>query len=334
MRAIEYTQFGPPLQVLRSVDVPVPVPGEGEILLRVHAASVNALDWRLMLGKPWFARLMARGARKAGAIRIGVDVAGTVEAIGPGVTRFQCGDAVFGVCRGAFAEYACTAEERLVAKPANAGFAEAAAVPVAAVTALQGLRDRGRLQPGQQVLVDGASGGVGTFAVQVAKALGAEVTAVCSTRNLATARASGADHVIDYTREDFLYDTRRYDLVFAANAHRSLFDYRRVLRPGGAHVMAGGGMPQIAQAFVFAPLLSRLTRKRSSLLRAKLNRPDLETLAGMLASGALAPVIERRYPLESAAEAIAHVARGHAQGKVVIEISPQRRNAETNEDSE
>jgi len=324
MRAIEYTQFGPPLQVLRSVDVPLPVPGDGEVLLRVHAASVNALDWRLMLGKPWFVRVMARGARKSGAIRIGVDVAGEVEAIGSGVTRFQPGDAVFGVCRGAFAEYACAAEERLVAKPDNVGFAEAAAVPVAAITALQGLRDRGRLQPGQHVLVDGASGGVGTFAVQIAKALGAKVTAVCSTRNVATARAIGADHVIDYTGDDFLHDTRLYDVVFAANAHRSLFDYRRVLRPGGVHVMAGGGMAQIAQAFLLAALLSRLTRKRSALLMAKVTRPDLETLAGMLASGALAPVIERRYPLEAAAEAVAHVAQGHAQGKVVVEMSPQR----------
>jgi NADPH:quinone reductase-like Zn-dependent oxidoreductase len=324
MRAIEYTRFGPPLQVLRSVDVPVPVPGDGEVLLRVHAASINAMDYRLIPGKPWLVRLFARRARKAGAIRIGVDVAGDVEAVGPGVTRFRPGDAVFGVCRGAFAEYACAAEDRLVAKPDNIGYAEAAAVPVAAITALQGLRDRGRLRAGQQVLVDGASGGVGTFAVQVAKALGAEVTAVCSTRNVATARALGADHVLDYTREDFAQDTRRYDVVFAANAHRSLFDYRRVLRLGGIHVMAGGGMPQIAQGFLLAPLLSRLTRKRSVLLMAKITRADLETLAGMLASGALAPVIEQRYRLHESAEAVAYVAEGHAKGKVIVEISPQR----------
>jgi NADPH:quinone reductase-like Zn-dependent oxidoreductase len=324
MRAIEYTQFGPPLQVLRSVEVPVPVPGQGKVLLRVRAASVNAMDYRLIPGKPRVVRLFARRVRKAGAIRIGVDVAGDVEAIGPGVTRFQPGDAVFGVCRGAFAEYACAAEDRLVAKPDNAGYAEAAAVPVAAITALQGLRDRGRLRAGQQLLVDGASGGVGTFAVQVAKALGAEVTAVCSTRNVATARALGADHVVDYTREDFLHDTRSYDVVFAANAHRSLFDYRRVLRPGGIHVMAGGGMQQILQGFLLAPLLSRLTRKRSVLLMAKINHPDLETLADMLASGALAPVIERRHPLHEAAEAVAYVAEGHAKGKVIVEMSPQR----------
>lgn len=322
MRAIEYTQFGPALEVLRTVDVPPPVPAEGEVLVRVRAASINAMDWRLMLGKPRLTRLFARRARRAGAIRIGVDVAGEVEAIGPGVTRFRPGDAVFGVCRGAFADYACVADDRLVAKPANVGFAEAAAVPVAGITALQGLRDRGRLQAGQQVLIDGASGGVGTFAVQVARALGAEVTAVCSTRNVDTARAIGAAHVIDYTREDFMHDGRRYDLVFAANAHRSLFDYRRVLRPGGIHVMAGGGLPQIAQAFLLAGLLTRLSRKRSALLMAKITRPDLETLAGMLASGALAPVIECRYPLEAAADAVDHVTQGHAQGKVVVEMSP------------
>jgi NADPH:quinone reductase-like Zn-dependent oxidoreductase len=324
MHAIEYSRFGPPLQVLRCVDVPTPVPGNGEVLLRVRAASVNALDWRLMLGKPWFVRLFARSARRSGAIRVGVDVAGEVEAVGPGVSRFRCGDAVFGVCRGSFAEYACVPEERLAAKPDSVGFAEAAAVPVAAITALQGLRDRGRLQAEQQVLVDGASGGVGTFAVQVAKALGAEVTAVCSTRNVATASAIGADHVIDYTALDFLQDARRYDLVFAANAHRSLLDYRRVLRPGGVHVMAGGGTGQIAQAFLLAWLLSRLTRKRSALLMAKMTRPDLETLAGMLASGALAPVIERRYPLHEAAQAVAYVADGHAKGKIIIEMSSPR----------
>ena len=331
MRAIEYTRFGPPLQVLRLVDVPVPVPAEGEVLLRVRAASINAMDYRLIPGKPWPVRLFARKMRRAGAIRIGVDVAGEVEAVGSGVTRFRRGDAVFGVCRGAFAEYASTTEDRLVPKPDDIGFAEAAAVPVAAITALQGLRDRGRLRAGQQVLVDGASGGVGTFAVQIAKALGAEVTAVCSTRNVAIARAIGADHVIDYAREDFLRDARRYDVVFAANAHRSLFDYRRVLRPGGIHVMAGGGMPQILQGFALAPLLSRRGHRQSRLLMAKITRPDLETLAAMLASGALSPVIERRYPLESAGEAVDYVAQGHARGKVVVELPPQRR---TNEDSE
>jgi NADPH:quinone reductase-like Zn-dependent oxidoreductase len=175
-------------------------------------------------------------------------------------------------------------------------------------------------------VLDGASGGVGSFAIQVAKALGAEVTAVCSPHNVASARASGADHVIDYTRQDFLHDPRRYDLVFAANAHRSLFDYRRVLRPGGVHVMAGGGLLQIVQALLLAPLLSRLTPKRSAVLTAKVTRADLDTLAGMLASGALAPVIERRYPFDAAAQAIAYVAQGHAQGKTVVEMSPAALN--------
>ncbi|MFL6593064.1 MAG: NAD(P)-dependent alcohol dehydrogenase [Luteimonas sp.] len=323
MRAIEYRTFGPPVQVLRTVDVAIPQPGEGEVLLRVRAASVNALDWRMMMGRPRLARLFLRRARKAGAIRIGVDVAGIVEAIGPGVVRFHPGNCVFGVCRGAFAEYACTAEDRLAAKPANVGFAAAASVPVAATTALQGLRDLAGLRAGQQLLIDGASGGVGTFAIQIAKALGAEVTAVCSAHNIAIARASGADHLIDYSRENFARDPDRYDVVFAVNAHRSLFDHRRVLRRGGVHVIGGGGLSQIAQAFLLAPLLSRLGRTRSAVLMAKTTRADLETLAGMLASGALAPVIDRRYPLEAAAEAIAHVMQGHARGKTIVEMSPQ-----------
>src|SRR6478672_11490450 len=250
MRAIEYTEYGPPEKVLRVIDVPTPAPGPGEVRLRVHAASVNAIDWRILLGKPWFARLMAGGMRKPAMTRPGFDVAGEVEAIGPDVTRFRIGDAVFGTCRGAFAEQAIAKEDHLVLKPADASFIDAAAVPLAATTALQGLRDHGGLHAGQRVLVDGASGGVGTFAVQIARAFGAQVTAVCSTGNVATARALGADHVIDYTREDISRDARRYDLVFAANAHRPIGAYRRVLRPDGAFVMAGGGMPQIMQAML------------------------------------------------------------------------------------
>jgi len=321
MRAIEYTEYGPPAQVLRVIDVPTPAPGQGEVLLRVHAASVNAIDWRILLGKPWFARLMAGGMRKPAMTRPGFDVAGEVEAIGPGVTRFRVGDAAFGTCRGAFAEQAIAKEDHLVLMPANASFVDAAAVPLAATTALQGLRDHGGLQAGQRVLVDGASGGVGTFAVQIAKGFGAQVTAVCSTGNVATARALGADHVIDYTREDFSQDSRRYDLVFAANAHRPIGAYRRVLRPDGAFVMAGGGMPQIMQAMLLGPLLS-LFGRRSMLFMARMTLPDLETLAGLLATGALTPMIDRRYPLDATADAMAYAAAGHAQGKVVIDIAP------------
>jgi NADPH:quinone reductase-like Zn-dependent oxidoreductase len=321
MRAIEYTEYDLPARVLRVVDVPTPAPGPGEVRLRVHAASVNAADWRILLGKPWFARLMVGGLRRPKMTCPGFDVAGEVEAIGPG-SRFRVGDAVFGTCRGAFAEQAVAMDDRLTLKPARASFAEAAAVPLAATTALQGLRDHGRLRSGQRVLIDGASGGVGTFAVQIAKALGAHVTAVCSTGNVATARALGADHVIDYTREDFVGGAERYDLVFAANAHRGLHDYRRVLRPGGAYVMAGGDMLQIVQTIVFGAMLTRLGRP-TALFMTRMALPDLETLAGMLASGALTPVIDRRYPLEATAEAIAYAAAGHAKGKVIIEMPVQ-----------
>lgn len=320
MRAIECTEYGPPDKVLRLVDVPTPTPGPGEVRVRVHAASVNAADWRILLGKPWFARLMVGGLRRPTMTCPGFDVAGVVEAVGPG-SRFRVGDAVFGTCRGAFAEQAVTKDERLALKPANVSFAEAAAVPLAATTALQGLRDHGRLQAGQQVLIDGASGGVGSFAVQIAKALGAQVTAVCSTGNVATARTLGADHVLDYTREDFSRDARRYDLVFAANAHRAIGAYRRVLHPGGVYVMAGGGMMQIAQAMLLGPLLSMFGRP-SALFMARMTPDDLETLAGWLAGGALTPVIDRRYPLGATADAMAYAAAGHAKGKVVIDVAP------------
>jgi NADPH:quinone reductase-like Zn-dependent oxidoreductase len=319
MRAIEYTEYGPPAEVLRLIDAPTPEPGTGEVRLRVHAASVNAIDWRILLGTPWFARLMAGGLRRPTMTRPGFDVAGVVEAVGAG-SRFRVGDAVFGTCRGAFAEQAIAKDDGLVLKPASVSFADAAAVPLAATTALQGLRDHGQLRAGQNVLVDGASGGVGTFAVQIAKALGARVTAVCSTGNVATARALGADHVVDYTRDDFSRDTRRYDLVFAANAHCPIGTYRRVLRPHGRYVMAGGGMVQIVQAMLLGPLLSRLGRP-SALFMARMTLPDLETLAGMLASGALTPVIDRHYPLQATAEAMAYAAAGHAKGKVVIDVA-------------
>jgi len=320
MRAIEYTEYGPPAQVMRLVDAPTPTPGPGEVRLRVCAASINAADWRILLGKPWFARLMVGGLRRPTMTCPGFDVAGVVEAVGPG-SRYRAGDAVFGTCRGAFAEQAVTQDERLAHKPANVSFVQAAAVPLAATTALQGVRDHGRLRSGQDVLVDGASGGVGTFAVQIAKALGARVTAVCSTGNVATARALGADHVVDYSREDFSRDAPRYDLVFAANAHRAIGAYRRVLRPHGVYVMAGGGMMQIVQAMLLGPLLSRLGRP-SALFMARMTQPDLETLAGLLESGALTPVIDRCYPLQSTADAMVYAAAGHAKGKVVIDVAP------------
>ena len=319
MKAIVYTEYGPP-EVLQLKEVAKPTPKDNEVLIRIRAASVNALDWRLMRGKPVFVRLMIGGLRKPKNTRPGVDVAGRVEAVGKNVTQFKPGDEVFGVCRGAFAEYACAVEGKLAPKPANISFEDAAAVPVAAVTALQGLRDKGRIRQGQKTLVDGASGGVGTFAVQIAKSFGAEVTAVCSTGNVDTARSMGADHVIDYTREDFTRSGRRYELILAANAYHSILDYRRALSRGGTYVMAGGGWAQILQAMLLGPLLSLIGSKKMCSFMAKIDKMDLVLLKDLLAAGKIVSVIEKRYPLSDVAEAVRHVEEGHAKGKVVITV--------------
>jgi NADPH:quinone reductase-like Zn-dependent oxidoreductase len=322
MRAIEYTEYGPP-EVLRFTEVAKPVPRDDEVLVRIRAASLNALDWRLMRGKPVPVRLMIGGLRKPTLTRPGADVAGEVEAVGRSVTRFKPGDEVFGACRGAFAEYVCADEDKLALKPANKSFEEAAAVPVAAITALQGLRDKGRIQPGQKVLVDGASGGVGTFAVQIAKSFGAEVTAVCSTRNVETARSMGADHVVDYTREDFTRSGQRYDLILAANAHRSIFDYRRALSRNGIYVMAGGGGTQTLQGMLLGPLLSLMGSRKMRFFMASVNKEDLAVLGDLLAAGKIVPVIDRRYPLREVPAAIRYLEEGHARGKVVITMDLQ-----------
>jgi NADPH:quinone reductase-like Zn-dependent oxidoreductase len=319
MKAIVYREYGPP-DVLQLTDVATPVPRDDEALIRVRAASVNALDWRLMRGKPLPTRLLIGGLRKPKATGVGRDVAGRVEAVGRNVTRFKPGDEVFGVCPGAFAEYACALQDKLAMKPANISFEDAAALPVAATTALQGLRDSGRIQRGHRVLVDGASGGVGTFAVQIAKSFGAEVTAVCSTRNVDTARSIGADHVIDYTREDFTRNGQCYDLILAANAYHSIFDYRRALAPAGSYVMAGGGWAQILQAMALGPLLSRIGTKKMCFLIARIDSKDLLVLSDLLEAGAVVPVIDRRYALSEVAEAVRYLEEEHARGKVVITL--------------
>jgi NADPH:quinone reductase-like Zn-dependent oxidoreductase len=227
---------------------------------------------------------------------------------------------VFGVCRGAFAEYACGTQDKLARKPANISFEEAAAVPVAAITVLQGLRDKGRIQRGQKVLVDGASGGVGTFAVQIAKSFGAEVTAVCSTRNVDTVRSIGADHVIDYTREDFTKSGQRYELILGANAHHSIFDYRRALNRDGIYVIVGGDLARIAQAMILAPLLSRWGDKKTHFFIANIKQKDLVFLKELLEAGKVVPVIDRRYPLSDGAEALRYLEQRHARGKIVLTI--------------
>ena len=317
MKAVVYYTYGSP-DVLKCEEIEKPTAGDHEVLIKVRAASVNPLDRFFMRGMP-IVRILP-GLRKPKITRLGVDVAGQVEAVGRNVTQFKPGDEVFGVCRGAFAEYVCAVEDKLALKPANLSFEDAAAVPVAAITALQGLRDKGRIQPGHKVLVDGASGGVGTFAVQIAKSFGAEVTAVCSTRNVDTARSMGADHVIDYTREDFTESGQRYDLILAANAHHSIFDYRRALSRDGIFVMVGGGWSQILQATLLGPFLSRIGSKKMRFFIAKINTKDLVFLKDLLEAGKVVPVIDRRYPLRDAAEALRYREEGHARGKVVITV--------------
>ena len=317
MKAIVCTRYGPP-DVLRLVNLAKPVPTDNEVLIKIHAASVNAFDLHFVQGKPLPIRLLF-GLRKPKS-RPGRDVAGQVEAVGSKVTQFKPGDDVFGVCPGAFAEYACAAEDKLVLKPAGVSFENAATLPIAAITALQGLRDVGRIQPDQKVLVDGASGGVGTFAVQIAKSYGAEVTAVCSTGKVDTARSLGADHVIDYTREDFTQNGRRYDLIFGANAYHSIFAYRRALTPNGIYAVAGGGGVQLLQFMSVGLFVSMIGSRKMRVVSAKIKQKDLAILAGLLESGKLVPVIDRRYPLSGAADALRYLEKGHAKGKAVITV--------------
>lgn len=323
MKAIIRTQYGSPV-TLQLKEVEKPVPKDGELLVRMRAASVNAADWHLMRGKPFLARTGGRGLRKPKDPRLGIDLAGRVEAVGSNVTQFRAGDDVFGRAFGAFAEYVCAREDAVVEKPAAITFEAAAATPQAALIALQALRENGHIQPGQQVLIQGASGGVGTFAVQIAKSFGAEVTAVCSTRNVDLARSLGADHVIDYTCEDFTRNGQQYDLIVAVNGYHPLSAYRRALRPQGTYVMIGASNAQVFQAvlqvMLLGAVLSRLGTKKMSLLRAKSTHKDLMCVKELLEAGKVAPVIDRQYPLRETAEAIRYVEAGHARGKVVITI--------------
>ena len=302
-----------------------PVAADKEVLIEVRAASVNPLDWHLLRGTPYFLRLMA-GLHKPKEARLGVDVAGQVEAVGSNVTQFKPGDAVFGSCRGAFAEYVCASESALVLKPANLTFEQAAAVPVAGFTALQGLRDKGRIRPGQKLLINGAAGGVGTFAVQIAKALGAEVTGVCSTRNLEMVRSLGADRVIDYTREDFTQSGQRYDLIFECVGNHSFLACRRVLNPKGIYIGCGGGGPEIKwmiaplAGMIAAQVFSRFVSQSSVGFIAKPNKEDLAFLCQMMETGKITPVIDRSYRLSEISAAIHYLEAGHARGKVVLTV--------------
>jgi NADPH:quinone reductase-like Zn-dependent oxidoreductase len=324
MKGIVRRCYGSP-DVIRYEDLPKPAPADDEVLVRVHAASVNPLDWHYLQGTPYMLRMEA-GFGKPENPRLGVDFAGTIEAVGKSVTRFKPGDDVFGGKFGALAEYVTVGQGRaLASKPANVTFEQAASVPIAGVTALQALRDKGQLRPGQKVLINGASGGVGTFAVQIAKSLGAEVTGVCSTRNLELVRSVGADHVIDYTREDFSKGVQRYDVIIDNVGTHSLLEYRRVLNPRGIYVMIGSSTIGNWFAWLEAPLegmvLSHFVSQRFVAMLAELNPQDLATLGNLMESGKLTPVIDRRFKLSEAAEAIRYLEKGHARGKIVLTVA-------------
>ena len=303
MKATVYTKAKSG-KILEMKDLEQPVPKDNEIVVRVRAASVNPLDWRLKTDRP------------------GVDVAGEIVAVGRMVTRFRPGDAVFGGGKGSFAEYVCASEAKLAPKPESVSFEQAASVPIAGLTALQALRDLGHLQPEQKVLINGAAGGIGTFAVQIAKSLGANVTGVCSTKNVELVRSLGADRVIDYTHEDFTQDSGRYDLLLDNVGNRTLFSMRHVLRPHGKCVMTGAPREmwrvflRLLKAFAWPPFL----RQRFKFLMANINRDDLTTLSELIKSGKVTPVIDRRYPLTQTADAIAYVEEGHARAKVIISV--------------
>ncbi len=323
MKAIVYSRYGPP-DVLQLRETARPKPRPDQVLVKVHAASVNALDYRRFEKLSTAARIAEELLFRTPGKVLGADIAGRVEAAGTEARQFKPGDAVFGVSagsRGGFAEYACACERHLALKPASLSFEEAAAVPVAASTALQGLRDKGRIQPGQRVLIHGASGGVGTFAVQIARSLGAEVTAVCSTRNLDMARSIGADHVVDYRQEDFTRNGQRYDLILAVNGHHPLSSYRRALSSPGAYVCVGGTLPQIFEAMLLGPWLSGREGKKLGFMGvAKCGQEGLAYLGDLLEAGKVVPVIDRCYPLGEVPAAVRYLVEGHAKGKVVITV--------------
>ena len=325
MKAITYCDYG--IANLKLEEIEKPTPNDDQILVKVRAASVNPYDWHFIEGTPKIMRMMGVGLRKPKDTRFGVDFAGTVEAVGKNVTQFKPGDDVFGGKGGAFAEYVCRRAEGAVAlKPANITFEQAASVNIAGITALQGLRDKGKVQPGQKVLINGASGGVGTFAVQIAKSFGADVTGVCSTRNVDLVRSLGADRVIDYTKEDFAKGTERYDVILDNVPNHSLSECRQILNPNGKYVMIGGGGPNDNRwigpfgRVIHTLILSPFINQKMGMMMADANQNDLTILGDMMQSGKLKPVIDRTYKLDQVPDAIRYLEEGHARGKAVISV--------------
>jgi len=323
MKAAVYRKYGLPKDVLRLEEVTKPVPKEDEVLVKVHASSLNQYDWHLMTADIFLVRLNMGLVRPKNNVP-GADIAGQVEEVGRNVKQFQPGDEVFGDIAaygaGGFAEYVSVPEKFLARKPANVTVEEAAAIPMAAITALQGLRDEGKIRPGHKVLIQGASGGVGTFAIQIAKAFGAEVTAVCSTRNVDQSRSLGADHVIDYTREDFTRNGQRYNLILAANGYHSLSDYKRALTPQGIYVMAGGKPTQMFQALLLGSLVSEKGGRKMGLVSAKSDQQDLVFMKELFEAGKVRSVVDRCFPLKESVEAMQYLGTGHARGKIVVTI--------------
>jgi len=323
MKAIVYSKYGSP-DVLRCEEIEKPTAGDDEVLLKVYAASANPLDWHLMKGKPYIARILF-GLGEPKVRRPGRDVAGQVEAVGSSVTRFKPGDEVFGTCLGAFAEYACTVPSKLAIKPANVTFEQAASAPIAALTALQGLRDTGQIRPGQKILINGAAGGVGTFAVQIAKSFGAEVTGVCNTRNVEMVRSLGADRVIDYTKENFTEQRKKYDLIYDCVLNHSLSALRQVLNRPGVYIMVGGPNPSRSMGgllvhWVTALVVSPFVSQNLKFFMAKSNSEDLTIIGELIATGKVRPVIDRCYRLNEVPEAMRYLGTGHARGKLVITL--------------
>ncbi len=323
MKAIVYDRYGPP-DVLHFEELEKPVPADDQVLIRVRASSVNPYDWHFIRGTPRLFRLFI-GVRAPKSKRLGIDVAGEVEAAGRNVTNFKPGDAVFGTATGAFSEYVCASESSLAHKPENLTWEQAASAPIAGITALQGLRDKAKILPGQHVLINGASGGVGTFAVQIAKSFEARVTAVCSTRNIELVKSIGADDVIDYTRENFLEGGRRYDLFFDLIGNNPLPACLRVLQPNGIFIGSGGGGPDRGSMEILGPMLHRLlllpfTSQKMPGLLAKVNTADLNFLANLMRSGKVTPVLDRSYALSETADAVRYLEQCHARGKVTITV--------------
>ena len=320
MKAMVYTKYGSP-DVLNFEEVPKPVPGDNEVLIKIHAAAITAGDVIVLKGEPFVTRF-ATGLLEPKNTIPGKEVAGRVEAVGENVTQFQPGDEVFGdlsiASWGAFAEYVSVPESAIALKPTNLTFEEAAAVPESAVVALQGLRDKGKIKPGQKVLINGASGGVGSYAVQIAKAFGADVTAVCSTRNMEMVRSLGADHVIDYTKEDFTQNGQQYDLILAVNGYHPISDYKRALSPEGIYVASGGSMTQSLQATMIGPFISMTGSKKMGGMLVKPNKNDLVFIKELIEANKVTPVIDRQYLLSEAVDAFHYMGEGRAQGKVVI----------------